>query len=83
MKQHYIPQCYLRRFSNNEKSIHTYDKISCKVYNAPLSSVCFENNLYTLSDEYVKKSRREKKGVINNLIIEHDHFSRDVEPLYS
>lgn len=83
MKQHYIPQCYLRRFSKNEKSIHTYDKISCKSYNAPLSSVCFENDLYTLSDEYVKKSREEKKGVINNLTIEHDHFSRDVEPLYS
>ena len=83
MKQHYIPQCYLRRFSNSEKSIYTYDKISCKAYNAPLSSVCFENDLYTLSDEYVKKSREEKNGVINNLTIEHDHFSRDVEPLYS
>ena len=83
MKQHYIPQCYLRRFSNSEKSIYTYDKISCKAYNATLSSVCFENDLYTLSDEYVKKSREEKKGVINSLTIEHDHFSRDVESLYS
>ena len=70
-------------FSNSEKSIYTYDKISCKAYNATLSSVCFENDLYTLSYEYVKKSREEKKGVVNNLTIEHDHFSRDVEPLYS
>ena len=32
MRQHYIPRCYLKRFSDNEKSIHTYDKKHCKKY---------------------------------------------------
>ena len=85
MKQHYIPRCYLRRFSDNEKSIYTYDKINAKSYNASLMSVCCEEDLYTLSDKYVKKSREESKGKgkpINNLTIEKEHFAHDVEPLY-
>lgn len=84
MKQHYIPRCYLRRFSDNEKSIYTYDKVNTKSYNASLMSVCCEEDMYTLSDEYVRKCREEAKGnPINNLTIEKEHFARDVEPLYS
>lgn len=85
MKQHYIPRCYLRRFSDNEKSIYTYDKLNSKNYNASMMAVCCEEDLYTLSDEYVKKSREESEGQgmpINNLTIEKEHFAHDVEPLY-
>lgn len=49
MKQHYIPRCYLKRFSNNERSIFTYDKCKSESYNASLMSVCCEDNLYSLS----------------------------------
>jgi hypothetical protein len=84
MKQHYIPRCYLKRFSDNEKSIYTYDKKASKSYQASMMAVCCEKDIYTLSDEYVKKSREEAKGKpINNLTIEKDHFAHDVEPLYS
>ena len=84
MKQHYIPRCYLKRFSDNEKSIYTYDKKASKSYQASMMAVCCEKDIYTLSDEYVKKSREEAKGEpINNLTIEKDHFAHDVEPLYS
>lgn len=83
MKQHYIPRCYLRRFSDNEKSINTYDKVNTKSYNASLMAVCCKEDLYTLSDEYVKKCREETNGnPINNLTIEKEHFAHDVEPLY-
>ena len=54
MKQHYIPRCYLKRFSNNKRSIYTYDKLRCRQYNASMMSVYCEDNLYTTSDEYVK-----------------------------
>ena len=64
MKQHYIPRCYLKRFSDNEKSIHAFDKAHNKSYRASLMSVCCEEDLYTLSDEYVKKSRDESKGKV-------------------
>ena len=83
MKQHYIPRCYLKRFSDNEKSINTYDKTTSKSYNAPLMSVCCEEDMYTLSDEYVKRCWEENHQEINNLTIEKEHFARDVEPNYS
>lgn len=83
MKQHYIPRCYLKRFSENEKSIYTYDKIHCKRYNASLMSVCCEDDLYTISDNYVKNNNEEGKSVINSLSIETDHFAHTIEPLYA
>lgn len=61
MRQHYIPRCYLRRFSDNEKSIYTYDKKDSKSYRSSMMAVCCEEDLYTLSDEYVKKSREERR----------------------
>lgn len=83
MKQHYIPRCYLRRFSKKDNSICTYDKVSCKIYNANMFSVCCEKDMYTLSDEYVQRCREENGQEINRLTIEKEHFAKDVEPLYS
>ena len=83
MRQHYIPRCYLRRFSGNEKSILTYDKIHCKKYNASLMSVCCEDDLYTMSEDYVKENNEKGESVINRLTIETDHFAHTQEPLYA
>lgn len=83
MKQHYIPRCYLKRFSENEKCIYTYDKIHSKRYNASLMSVCCEDDLYTISDNYVKYNNEEGKCMINGLSIETDHFAHTIEPLYA
>lgn len=83
MKQHFIPRCYLRRFSDNDKSIFAYDKTTSKSYNASLMSVCCDDDIYTLSDEYVKNTREETGGNINNLSIEKDYFAKEVERHYS
>lgn len=83
MKQHYIPRCYLRIFSDNDKSIHAYDKLCCKSYRASLMSVCCKEDMYTLSDEYVNRTKAETGSDINNLSIEKDLFAKDIEPLYS
>lgn len=83
MKQYYIPRCYLRRFSDNEKSIPTYDKLSCRKYNALMTSVCFEDDLYTMSDEYVTSYNEEGKSTIDKLSIESAHFAKTMESLYS
>ena len=83
MKQHYIPRCYLRRFSNNKKCIYTYDKMLCKQYNASMMSVCCEDDLYTMSDEYVRSNNEKGKSTIDNLSIEKEHFAETVEPFYS
>ena len=73
----------MKRFSDNERSIHTYDKIHCKKYNASLMSVCCEDDLYTMSEEYVKESNERRDGVINRFSLETDHFAHGVEPLYA
>lgn len=83
MKQHYIPRCYLKRFSNSKKSIYTYDKIHCRKYNASLMSVCCLDDFYTMSDDYVKRNNMEGESVINNLSIELDYFAHTIEPNYA
>lgn len=57
MKQHFIPRCYLRRFSDKGNSIYTYDKIISKSYQASLMSVCFEDDLYTISNSYIEECK--------------------------
>ena len=47
-----MPRCYLKRFSYNEKCIHTYDKLPCRQYNASMMTVCCDDDIYTMSDEY-------------------------------
>lgn len=81
MKQHYVPRCYLRRFTNNKKCIFAYDKLSSKQYRTSLMSVCCENDIYTISDEYVKECKDNGDKGTDNLCIEHDYFANDVEPL--
>ncbi|MCR4619507.1 MAG: DUF4238 domain-containing protein, partial [Paludibacteraceae bacterium] len=66
MKQHFVPRCYLKRFSDNEKYIYTYDKTNSKSYRASLMSVCCEDEMYTLSDEYVAKTKEETGAELNN-----------------
>lgn len=83
MKQHYIPRCYLKRFSDNERCIHTYDKLRCRQYNASMMSVCCDDDIYTMSDEYVRSNNEEGKSSIDKLSIESEHFAKTVEPLYS
>ena len=77
MKQHFLPRCYLRRFSENGNSIMTYDKINCKSYNASLMAVCCINDLYKISEEYINECNDE----INELSIEQDYFAQKIEPM--
>lgn len=77
MKQHFIPRCYLRRFSENGKSIMTYDKKNCKIYNASLMAVCCVNDLYKISEEYINECNSE----ITELSIEKDYFAKNIEPM--
>lgn len=46
-------------------------------------SVCCEDDLYTMSEEYVRENNERGKSVINRFTIETDHFAHDIEPLYA
>lgn len=83
MKQHYIPRCYLKRFSDNDKCIYAYDKQHSKKYQASLMSVCVEDDMYSISNDYLEKNKVENGGKINRLSIEKDHFAKMVEPMFS
>ena len=73
----------MKRFSDNEKSIYAYDKISSKSYQASLMSVCCEDELYTISEEFVRRNNQEGGSEINRLSIEKEHFSRNIEPFFA
>jgi len=83
MKQHYIPRCYLKRFSDNDKSIFTYDKQQSKAYPANMMSVCCEDDMYSISDSYIEKNNEETGSHLNRLSLEHSHFANSVEPMFS
>ena len=55
----------------------------CKQYNASMMSVCCEDDLYTMSDEYVSSNNEEGNSNIDNLSIEKGHFAETVEPFLS
>ena len=80
IKHHFIPQCYLRKFSNTEKSIWTYDKINSKIYNSAIDNVCCIDNFYKLSEKYL---RNNPQDVDKALTIECDYFSYYIEPEYN
>lgn len=83
MKQHYIPRCYLKGFTDNHKCIYTYDKQQFKKYQASLMSVCFEDDLYSISNEYLERNKAENESKINRLSIEEGFFAKIIEPMYS
>jgi type III restriction enzyme len=55
IKHHFMPQCYLRNFSNSENGIHTYDKIISKPYYAAIDNCCEIDDFYRLSKDYIKE----------------------------
>lgn len=83
MKQHFIPRCYLKRFSDNDKSIFTYDKQQSKAYTASMMSVCCEDDMYSISDSYIEKNNEETGSQLNRLSLERSHFANSVEPMFS
>jgi len=76
--QHYIPQCYFRNFSSNNKSIYVYDKNLGRSFPNPIAidKICCKDDYYSLLAKNVdtNKSKREKE-----LIIEKDFFADDIE----
>lgn len=49
IKHHYVPQCYLKKFSLDKVNIKYYDKELCCCCNKEINKICQTPNLYTLS----------------------------------
>ena len=75
-KQHYVPQIYLRKFSGEDKYIHTFDKETGKSYRATINNICCADNLYTVWD-----LNYEEGGLYatRDLGLEKDFFANTIE----
>ena len=73
-KQHFVPQCYLKNFSLNRKSLWVYNKSknNNNIYQQSVSNICCKDDFYSLTEIC-----REK------LFLEKDYFANDIEPLLS
>ncbi len=85
-KQHYIPDCYLKKFANqstNDKEnffFFGYDKEKKRTFPTSTKDVCKEEDLYTVSNEYhdVIDSLCENKGKV----FENEYFAHNEEKLF-
>lgn len=76
--QHFIPQCYLRNFTDKEGDsfLYCYDKKASKVHTIPIAKICGEEDLYSIGKDFVSEE-------LDKLSIEKDYFSKNIEPEYS
>lgn len=80
IRQHFIPQCYLKNFSENGEKLFTFDKIQNKSYVSSINRICCIDDFYTLPEGSIDKYTDERK---NQLYIEYDFFAKEIEPKYS
>lgn len=74
--QHYIPECYLRNFTENNKEIFVYRKNNNKkIYNKSISKVGGVKRLYDIDDKFLQKEFKSK-----NKFIEKEIFAQGFEP---
>lgn len=83
MKQHFIPKCYLRRFSPQKKCMFSYDKIASTPRVPSIDSVCQEVNLYTISESFRKENKEKSNYDLDVNYLEKEFFSHDIERSYN
>lgn len=73
-RHHYVPQCYLKNFTSNGKSLWVYNKQKAenKIYQQAISNICCKDDFYSLEGIYS-----------NKLLIEKEYFSKNIEPIFS
>lgn len=54
IKQHYVPQFYLKNFSVDKKSINCFDKVNIKAYSQSIRNVAQEKHFYELESLYLE-----------------------------
>lgn len=79
VKQHFIPQCYLRHFMSPESAIYIYNKRASKSYKDSISNIMCKDEFYSISEDLIENS----DGRLHRLVIEKDYFANTIEPLYA
>ena len=77
-RHHYIPQCYLRNFTEDGKCVWVYDKARSKSYHTAISSICYKDDFYKIEKESLPQTDEK----INGLTIETVFFARGIENIW-
>ena len=81
VKQHFIPQCYLRNFSENEKFVFVYSKTNKnKGYAQSIDKTAYKDYFYAIPEKYLNKALSTN---IDSNFIEKKILAEKVETLYS
>jgi hypothetical protein len=79
-KQHFIPVCYLRGFSANDKTLYVYDKQISKAYCKAIEKIGYAENLYRIDKKYLNK---QLKDPIDENHYETEYFAKNIESEYN
>lgn len=79
IKQHFIPVCYLKGFSSNEKNLFVYDKTRNKSFSSSIKKTGFKDNFYTISKKFVKEDFRSE---FDSEFFETQFFAENIEKSY-
>jgi hypothetical protein len=81
VRQHFIPQCYLRNFSENEKFVYVYSKTNKnKGYAQSITKTAYKDYFYAIPEKYLNKALSTN---IDTNFIEKKILAEKIENLYS
>lgn len=81
INQHFIPQCYLKNFSENEKFVFVYSKKNkTKGYPQSITKTASKKYFYTIPEKYLNRYFGED---IDGNIIEKNVLAEHIERLYA
>ena len=80
VKQHFIPVCYLRGFSRNDKTLYVYDKQISKSYCKAFEKIGYADNLYRIDKKYLKEDSNDP---IDENYYETEYFAKNIESEYN
>lgn len=80
VKQHYIPQIYLKLFSEDGNQIYQYNtQMGDKSTLVPIKSICYEKNLYEFQD---KNKKPIHPNLIENALMKYEgKFSKTIKSI--
>ncbi len=79
-KQHYVPQCYLRGFSDNGKGIFTYNKSLEKSFQIGIKDACQIDDFYKIHRKFIDEKEREQ---FEENFYETTFFAKNIEAEYN
>ena len=63
-KEHYVPQCYLRNFSNSSEKINVFDKLKMQTrINQAIKDVAAEDGFYEIKIKQILESLEEEQQI--------------------